>query len=90
MILGWYIHQTHHESYIPIRSPMKSPKVNLAGFTAVHLDDMGGAHVDVESPEVGGDDQDGMGKCEGVQKLRMIMDICGWNKDLMECVIQGI
>lgn len=28
------------------------PMVNLAGFTAVHLDDMGGAHVDVESPEV--------------------------------------
>ncbi|CAK9062334.1 unnamed protein product [Durusdinium trenchii] len=28
------------------------PKVNLAGFTAVHLDDAGGAWVDVESPAV--------------------------------------
>ena len=47
---------------------MQFSKVNLAGFTAVHLDDMGGAHVDVESPEVGGEDQDGMGKCEGVHQ----------------------
>ncbi|CAJ1459446.1 unnamed protein product [Effrenium voratum] len=28
------------------------PQVNLAGFTAVYLDDQGGAYVDVESPQV--------------------------------------
>lgn len=49
-------------------------QVNLAGFTAVHLDDQGGAWVDVDSAAAGNP----ASLKSSEREVRMEKDSCSW------------